>query len=197
LSVILALAIVIITMQAFKRFEMKSRIQRTVITEFKAEDIPITEQINRPPPPARPAVPIPSESEDIPEDETIEETELDLTEIPPPPPPPPEEEEEAPIFVAYDKAPEPIGGYEAIQRNLVYPEIARKAGVEGVVIVQVVIDEKGRVVDTQILKSLGAGCDEAAMEAIRKTRWKPAMQRDRPVKVRVSIRVKFQLKDAG
>ncbi|MBN1155618.1 energy transducer TonB, partial [candidate division KSB1 bacterium] len=145
--------------------------------------------------PARPAIPIESESDEIPEDESIEITDLDLTELPPPPPPPPTDEEAATIFVPYDDPPQPIGGFAAIQRNLKYPEIARKAGVEGRVMVHVQIDEKGNVVNTKILQSLGNnGCDEAAVEAIKSVKWKPAMQRDRPVKVWVAIPVVFKLK---
>jgi len=109
--------------------------------------------------------------------------------------PPEEEDGETPIFVAYDEAPAPIGGFAAIQSNLVYPEIARKAGVEGRVYVNVLIDEKGNVIDTRILKSLGNnGCDEAAVAAIKSVKWKPAKQRDKPVKVWVGIPVVFKLK---
>lgn len=196
-SLILALALMTATLQAFKRFEVEKQEQQQVEIKFDVEEIPPTEQERAAPPPARPAVPIESEDEDIPEDETIASTELDLTQLPPPPEKPPEEEEEVtPIFVAYDSPPEPIGGFEAIQRNLVYPEIARKAGVEGRVIVHVLIDERGNVVATRILKSLGNnGCDEAAVAAIKSVKWKPAMQRDRPVKVWVAIPVIFKLKD--
>ncbi len=196
-SLVLALALMTATLQAFKRFEAKKQEQQRVELKLEVQEIPPTEQQRQAPPPARPAVPIESEDEDIPEDETIASTELDLSELPPPPEKPPEEEEEVtPIFVAYDSPPEPIGGFEAIQRNLVYPEIARKAGVEGRVIVHVLVDEHGNVVATKILKSLGNnGCDEAAVRAIKSVKWKPAMQRDRPVKVWVAIPVIFKLKD--
>ena len=196
-SLVLALALMTATLQAFKRFEAKKQEQQRVELKLEVQEIPPTEQQRQAPPPARPAVPIESEDEDIPEDETIASTELDLSELPPPPEKPPEEEEEVtPIFVAYDSPPEPIGGFEAIQRNLVYPEIARKAGVEGRVIVHVLVDERGNVVATKILKSLGNnGCDEAAVRAIKSVKWKPAMQRDRPVKVWVAIPVIFKLKD--
>ncbi len=114
-----------------------------------------------------------------------------------PPPPPPSKEEEDIIFVAYDTEPVPIGGFAAIHKNLTYPDIARRAGVEGTVIIQAIIDKRGIVIDTQVLKSLGNnGCDEAAMFAIKQTRWKPALQRDKPVKVRVSIPVIFKLKES-
>ncbi len=189
-----ALVLILIIFMAFRQVEVESETITAEVPEFKVEEIPPTEQIKRPPPPARPAVPIPTENEDVPEDETIEPTEIDLSDIPPPPEPP-QTDESANIFVAYDEPPMPIGGFEAIQRNLKYPDIARKAGIEGRVIVNVLIDVDGRVVDTKILRSLGhSGCDEAAIEAIRSVRWKPAKQRDRPVKVWVGIPVIFKLK---
>ncbi len=197
LSLVISLFVLLVVFQAFKRFEGKVELPQEKQVVIQVDEIPITQQIDRPPPPARPSVPIPTEDEDVPEDLTIEETDINFDEAPPPPPPPPSEEDETPIFVPYDSPPEPIGGFAAIQRNLVYPEIARRAGVEGTVIIHVLIDEKGNVVKTRVLKSLGNnGCDEAAIAAIKKTKWKPAMQRDKPVKVWVSIPVIFKLKEA-
>lgn len=195
LGLVISLAFCIILLQAFKKFEQVEVEEKTVDIKIEAQEIPPTEQVKMPPPPARPAVPIETESDEIPDDETIEITDLDLTELPPPPPPPPTDDEAATIFVPYDEPPQPIGGFAAIQRNLKYPEIARKAGVEGRVMVHVQISEKGAVVNTKILVSLGNnGCDEAAVDAIRSVKWKPAMQRDRPVKVWVAIPVVFKLK---
>ncbi|MBD3288749.1 TonB family protein [candidate division KSB1 bacterium] len=194
-GLVLALILCIVLLQAFKKFETRELEKKEVDIKIEVEEIPQTEQVKMPPPPARPAVPIETESDEIPEDETIEITDLDLTELPPPPPPPPTDEDAATIFVPYDEPPQPIGGFAAIQRNLKYPEIARKAGVEGRVMVHVQIDEQGNVVNTKILVSLGNnGCDEAAIEAIKSVNWKPAMQRDRPVKVWVAIPVVFKLK---
>lgn len=162
--------------------------------QIEVADIPPTEQFKRPPPPPKPSIPIPSESEDIPEDLTIEATTLDLSDIPPPPPPP-ELDDGMNIFVPYDEPPSPIGGFGSIQKALKYPEIARKAGIEGRVVIQVLVSEKGKVIKTRIIKSLGhSGCDEAAVKAIRGVRWKPALQRDKPVKVWVAIPVIFRLK---
>jgi len=194
-GLIIALGLCILLFQAFKKFERSEMEEKTVDIKMEVEEIPQTEQVKMPPPPARPAVPIETESDEIPEDETIEITDLDLTELPPPPPPPPTDDESAMIFVPYDDPPQPIGGFAAIQRNLKYPEIARKAGVEGRVMVHVQIDEGGKVVNTRILQSLGNnGCDEAAVEAIKSVKWKPAKQRDRAVKVWVAIPVVFKLK---
>lgn len=195
IGLIVALLLCILLFQAFKKFEEGEVRQSALPSKIEVEEIPQTEQIKLPPPPARPAIPIESESDEIPEDESIEITDLDLSELPPPPPPPPTDDEAATIFVPYDDPPQPIGGFAAIQRNLKYPEIARKAGVEGRVMVHVQIDEKGNVVNTKILQSLGNnGCDEAAVEAIKSVKWKPAMQRDRAVKVWVAIPVVFKLK---
>ncbi|MBD3386830.1 TonB family protein [candidate division KSB1 bacterium] len=196
LALIIALALLIIIFQGFKRFDRNVRKVEKIDLEINVEKIEQTEQQKRAPAPSRPSIPIESEDEDIPEDATIETTDIDLTELPPPPPPPQDElDESAQIFVAYDEPPAPIGGFGAIQRNLVYPEIARKAGVEGRVVVHCLIDRQGRVVQTKILKSLGNnGCDEAAVAAIKSVKWKPAKQRDKPVKVWVAIPVVFQLK---
>jgi len=196
LGLILSLAVAIGLVMAFKRKSVENFEQQVVQLQMEVEEIPKTEQVKRPPPPARPSIPIETESEDVPEDETIDETEIDWEELPPPPAPPPEEEDDAAtVFVAFDDPPTPIGGFAAIQKNLKYPEIARKAGVEGTVFVQILVDTKGNVVKTDIVKSLGNnGCDEAAIAAIKKVKWKPAMQRDRPVKVQISIPVRFKLK---
>ncbi|MBN1348459.1 TonB family protein [candidate division KSB1 bacterium] len=148
-----------------------------------------------PPPPARPKIPIESLKEDAPEDATIDiTTEINFEDLPPPPPPE-DEDESVFVFIAFDEPPQPIGGFPAIQRNLKYPEIARKAGVEGKVLVHVKIGRKGEVLDTKILKSLGNnGCDEAAVAAIKSVKWKPATQKDKPVTVWVIIPVIFRLK---
>jgi protein TonB len=167
--------------------------------EIQVEDIPQTEQVKLPPPPPRPSVPIPTESEDVPEDVTIESTELDLSELPPPPPPQDKGIDEGYVFIPYDEAPTPIGGMAAIKKNLKFPDLARKAGIEGTVIVGVLIDEKGNPVKTQILKGAGVsiGFEEAAAAAVMSVKWKPAKQRDRAVKVWVSIPIHFALRDVS
>ena len=61
--------------------------------------------------------------------------------------------------------------------------------------VQAFIDQNGRVKETLILKGVpNTGLDEAAMEAIRRTKFHPAEQRERPVAVWISIPVNFRLK---
>ena len=104
------------------------------------------------------------------------------------------EEEKAPTyFVAVEEMPEPIGGIKAIQEKISYPEIAKRAGVEGKVYILAFVDENGNVTKAQVLKGIGAGCDEAALDAVQKTKFKPGKQRGVPVKVQVSIPIIFKL----
>lgn len=105
-----------------------------------------------------------------------------------------EKKEEAPTyFVAVEEMPEPIGGIGAIQQLIQYPEIAKRAGVEGKVYVLAFVDENGNVTSAKIIKGIGAGCDEAALDAVRRTKFKPGKQRGTPVKVQVSIPIVFKL----
>ncbi len=195
IALVLTLVLCVLVFQAFKKFEHEKEETAFQVQKIEAEEIPQTQQEKLPPPPSRPAIPIESESEDIPDDVTIEETDIDFDELPPPPAPPPDEDEDAMVFVPYDEEPKPIGGFEAIHRNLVYPEIARKAGIEGTVIVYARINKEGNVIGTKIIKPLGnSGCNEAAVKAIKAVKWKPAMQRDKPVTVWVSVPVRFKLK---
>ena len=151
-------------------------------------DIPQTQQIERPPPPARPSIPIESEDEDLADDLTIEETDLsnfEAWDAPPPPPSGPQVK-----FIPYDDPPVPLTPIKPK-----YPEIAQEAGIEGTVFIQAFIDKKGRVIETTIIKGIpNTGLDEAAIEAIRKTRFRPAKQRERAVGVWISIPVNFKLK---
>ena len=151
-------------------------------------DIPQTQQIDNTPPPARPSIPVPSDDEDIADDLTLDELDFDdfsNLDAPPPPPSGPKV-----VFIPYD---DPPVAMTPIRPQ--YPEIAQEAGIEGVVVVQAFIDEKGREKETLILKGVpNTGLDEAAMEAIRSTRFRPAKQRERAVGVWISIPVNFRLK---
>jgi protein TonB len=78
-----------------------------------------------------------------------------------------------------------------------YPELARRARVEGVVVLEAVIDRLGNVVDVEIVRDLRLGCGEAAREAVRSWRYEPAMLNGRPVSVRMTVTVRFELRGAS
>ena len=188
LATLSSVLLLIFSFLIYPRYLGMLELEDVELQEILIENIPQTQQIERPPPPARPSVPVESEDEDIADDLTIEETDLDNFEAWDAPPPPPEGPRVK--FIPYDDPPQPLSDIRPV-----YPEIAQEAGIEGTVVVQVFIDKKGRVQDTVILKGIpNTGLDEAAISAIRKTRFRPAKQRERAVGVWISIPVNFRLK---
>ena len=188
LATLSSVLLLIFTFLIYPRYLGMLELEDVELQEILIENIPQTQQIERPPPPARPSVPVESEDEDIADDLTIEETDLDNFEAWDAPPPPPEGPRVK--FIPYDDPPQPLSNIRPV-----YPEIAQEAGIEGTVVVQVFIDKRGRVKDTLILKGIpNTGLDEAAVKAIRKTRFRPAKQRERAVGVWISIPVNFRLK---
>lgn len=164
------------------------------------EEVQQTKQEVKPPPPPRPPVPVEVPNDEIIEDESLDlDASLDLNESldTNQPPPPPEEEEEEPeqeVFVVVEERPELIGGMRALQEAVEYPEFAKKAGIEGRVFVQFVVNEQGNVVDPHVTRGVHKLLDEAAIEAIKKMKFKPGKQRGKAVKVQMSLPVTFRLK---
>jgi TonB family protein len=74
-----------------------------------------------------------------------------------------------------------------------YTEVARRAAVQGAVIIEAIIDEYGRVADARILKGLPLGLDQEALTAVREWRFQPATLGGRPVKVFYTLTVHFQI----
>jgi len=74
-----------------------------------------------------------------------------------------------------------------------YTEMARRAGVQGTVIVEAIIDETGHVTDVRILKPLPMGLDRAAVEAVQSWRFRPATLNGRAVKVYYTLTANFTL----
>lgn len=196
ISLIISLIVLIVAFKFFPDISSKGVALEGPQELFTVEDIEQTRQENRPPPPPKPPIPIEAPSEDVLEDIEISSTEIDFdAEIEAPPPPKEEKkiEEEPTYFVAVEEMPEPVGGIQAIQSKIKYPEIAKRAGVEGKVYVLAFVDETGTVTDAKIIKGLGAGCDEEALNAVKQTKFKPGKQRGKPVKVQVSIPILFKL----
>lgn len=196
-SLIIALALVIIAFKYFPEVKKEVIKQEGPQELVQVEDVEHTKQETAPPPPPKPPIPIEAPSDEVLDDIEIESTELDENaDVAPPPPPPKEEkkEEEPVFFVAVEQQPEPIGGIQAIQKRIVYPEIAKRANVQGRVYVKAYVDEHGNVVKAEVIKGIGAGCDEAAVKAVMATKFKPGMQRGKPVKVQVMVPILFKLR---
>ncbi|MBP7462267.1 MAG: energy transducer TonB [Candidatus Delongbacteria bacterium] len=194
-SLVVILAMMLLMFVTWVTFSVEILPQAKPRIEVQVENIPQTQQTTAAPPPERPAVPIESEDEDLPDDVTISSTTIDFTEQNiAPPTASSAEDEEIPEFVAFDKAPEVLK-----QVPPEYPEIARRAGIEGDVWLRVPIDTSGNVIGDKIkvVKNTtgNSGCVEAAIAAAKQYKLSPAYQRDRPVRVWISLPFKFRLKD--
>ncbi len=122
-----------------------------------------------------------------------------MEEFPPAPPKPPtpqKEEDLGNFFVVVEKMPKLIGGMKALQSGVEYPEIARRAGIEGRVTVQFIVTETGDVEHAQVVRGIGGGADEAALEAVKQAKFEPGVQRGRPVRVQYALSINFRLSDA-
>lgn len=166
--------------------------------EIFIEEVIQTKQIETPPPPPRPPVPVEVPNDEIIEDEIIDlDTELDLDgplDLPPPPPPKSEETQDD-FFVVVEQMPQLIGGLASLQKKVKYPEMARRAAIEGRVTIQFIVNEQGEVENPRVIRGIGGGCDEEALKAVMTARFKPGMQRGRPVRVQYSLPIVFRFAD--
>lgn len=160
---------------------------KTQIDELEVIDIP--PEIEIPPPPkeiSRPKIPVETLDEDVEEEDTIEDTTLDIDNLPDAPPPPPPGGGD---FFVFDKAPKPKK-YDPPE----YPALARTGGIEGTVMVKITVDERGRVIRASIIQSTAQGIfDKAALEAVRKWIFEPAEQSGNKVKATISVPLEFSL----
>jgi protein TonB len=151
------------------------------------------------PPPPRPQVP-----KEVPNDKIVEQGEININtelnmdqklDIPPPPDNGQEGEnnEEEQVFVIVEQPPKLIGGLQNLQKKIQYPEMARKAGIEGRVILQFIVNKDGEVEDPRVVRGIGGGCDKEALRVIKKAKFEPGRQRGRPVRVRYSMPIVFKL----
>ncbi|MGA3258351.1 MAG: energy transducer TonB [Bryobacteraceae bacterium] len=74
-----------------------------------------------------------------------------------------------------------------------YSEEARKAKYQGTVVLYIEVDPSGRAVNPRVVRSLGLGLDEKAMEAVRQWKFKPGYRDGKPVTVAATIEVNFRL----
>lgn len=97
-------------------------------------------------------------------------------------------------FLAFAEVmPAPDGGMGSIIKHITYPDIARKTGVAGRVYVLAYIDDQGNCVDAKVVKGIGAGCDEAAVDAVKKVKFSPGKNKGVAVKVKLSLPIEFKL----
>jgi len=162
-----------------------------VLEEREFVAIETTEDFELPPPPEevdQPVIPMAAEEGEEAQDAAdVAPTSFDKIENLPPPPPPPSEK--AGKFYAFDERPVLI---KSVSPR--YPELARQAGIEGTVLLRVLIDERGKVISATVLNSdVTDSMVRAAIAAAKQFRFKPAKQRMKPVKAAVAVPIRFRL----
>jgi protein TonB len=189
LGMVISLILMIFTFYSFQNFESGVTLPDNPDITIETIEIPQTQQLQKPPPPSRPSIPVESDDEDVEDDATIEETEVTLDEVNDlPPPPPPEDDEVYEFFAVSEK---PVITHKQTPK---YPELAKKAGIQGTVVINVTVSKTGRVEDARVFKSIPM-LDDAALAAAKKCVFKPAKQRDKFVKVKLNIPFNFQLRN--
>ncbi|TCC98211.1 energy transducer TonB [Pedobacter psychroterrae] len=99
-------------------------------------------------------------------------------------------------FISVNKMPPFKGGMSAfqkkVQKTVVYPKEAKATGHYGKVFVTFIVELDGSISNVKVLRKLGKGCDEAAVEAIKKMSFEgPAIYKDIPVRMRYNMAVGF------
>lgn len=192
IAVVAALVILIGMFYAFQKSNVVYTLTEQEEKVMEVIDAPPQTQAEMQAAPSGPSIPVEAESEDEIDDETIDNTELTFEEMvsnePPPPPPDAEDDIIVPFAAVSDR---PV-----LKKRIapIYPELAKKAGLEGMVTVSVLIGTDGRVEQVKVLKSIPM-LDESAISAAKQYVFTPAKQRDRVVKVWMAIPIVFKLKN--
>lgn len=203
ISTIIVFILLTFVFAMFHKFETQIIEEGIRSIDIIVEKVEITEQVKKTIKPASVKIPIAVEDEDeIDEDNEIEieTTDFSFNDPPPPPPPPPSvDDEEIFDFFAIQEKPEIMPGENKkilryIRKN--YPPLAKRSGVSGKVRLKWVVNKDGLPTDVTIVKEKpkDMGFGKVAQKAIQQARYKPGMQRDKPVAVRMAQWIKFNTK---
>jgi protein TonB len=160
--------------------------------KFKPPEVQQQQQIMRP---RQVRVPIPDPTPDEPEpvreiapEEDVQVAAPDdaIFGVPDAPPAP----QEGPIRVGFGQMKEPK---KLVDTKPVYPETARRARLQGVVILEIIVDKQGSVRSWKVLRPLSLGLTEAAIEAVKQWKYEPPMYNGRPVEVLITVTMRFSL----
>ena len=107
------------------------------------------------------------------------------------------DEPDAPVYIAEEQPSFP-GGYSAmmnfLKKNIVYPQLAIEVGITGIVYIEFIIEKDGAISNILVLKEIGGGCDEEAVRVVQMMpKWNPGKQNGFPVRVKLTLPVKFSL----
>ncbi|MDX2072472.1 MAG: TonB family protein, partial [Haliscomenobacter sp.] len=102
------------------------------------------------------------------------------------------------VFKVVEKMPEYPGGMDELikflAQNIRYPEIAKKENIQGMVVVQFIIDKDGAIIDPHVVQGIGGGANEEALRVVSiMPKWKPGVQRGQAVNVQFNLPIRFML----
>ena len=104
------------------------------------------------------------------------------------------------VYQIVEQMPQYTGGEEAMMKyvaeNIKYPQAAKDKNISGRVFVSFVIEKDGSVSNVKVVRGIGGGCDEEAARVIKEMpKWKPGMQKGKPVRVNYMMPIFFKLDD--
>lgn len=102
------------------------------------------------------------------------------------------------IYIITDQRADFDGGlnafYKKVEEKLKYPIKARRAGIEGKIYIEFIIDVYGNLIEPVVVKGIGEGCDEVALSAVKKSKpWIPAKYKGKPVNSIMVLPITFKL----
>ncbi|MDP4114904.1 MAG: M56 family metallopeptidase [Bacteroidota bacterium] len=102
------------------------------------------------------------------------------------------------VYTTADQMPEYPGGqsqmYNFILKNLGYPMIAKKAGIQGKVFVEFVVNKNGKIQNAKVKTGIGGGCDEEALRVVKAMpKWIPGKHNGKNVAVKITLPIMFKL----
>ncbi len=207
IGIIIALIFCIVAMEWTSGQKKDSAFDGMTEEAIEEEQIPVTEEAppeEMPPPEVTVTDLFEIVEDDVVLDKTVrfeddETSENKIVEIYAPVLKAEEEATEDEIFVIVEDMPRFKGGdinnfRDWVQKRVRYPELAVENGIQGRVFITFVVETNGNVSNVSVSRSVDALLDDAAKEAVAASpKWQPGMQRGRPVRVRYSIPIIFQL----
>lgn len=173
------------------------------------EEIEITRPEDAPPPPPPPPAPVVAEELNIVDDDVqLEQQDIVSSEdnqkeaqvqtYVAPAVVEEEEESSQQIFTVVEQMPEFPGGQGALlqylAKSIKYPVIAQENGIQGRVSCSFTVNKDGSIVDAEVIRGVDPSLDKEALRVINTMpKWKPGMQRGKPVRVKYTVPVTFRL----
>jgi protein TonB len=207
IGLVISLGLTLLAFEWTTRVEQASSLGTVAQQEVEDEIIPITrqEEVKPPPPPPPPKVVemlnIVDNDVEIEDELEIEDTEADdntVIDVAPVIQQEAEEEEESEVFFIVENMPEFPGGELALRKFIAnaikYPVIAQENGIQGKVYVNFVVDKDGSVSQARIARGVDPSLDKEALRVVNTLpKWKPGMQRGKPVRVSYTVPISFVL----